>query len=259
MTSDLQDSKDILKRMRGDILEASTVSQEGHVPSAFSVLEMIYSIYFGNWNIENQVEFDFVLSKGHASLALYAVLEEAKFINGDWKANFAKFDSDYGGHPDSNKIPGVSASTGSLGHGLPFALGKAMANRVTKNEKKVFCLVGDGEMNEGTIWESLLLASHHNVHELVVLADLNHSSDRALALGDVKAKFEAFGYQCIEVDGNDLRQIDEALEMSKSNTLTAILGNTIKGFGLKAMENNPAWHHLSPKSDQLNELKVDLI
>ncbi len=259
MTSSLQDSKDILKRMRGDILEASAFSQEGHIPSAFSVLEMIYSIYCGNWNADNKIKFDFVLSKGHASLALYAVLEEAKFVSGTWKTSFAEFDSDFGGHPDSSKIPGVSASTGSLGHGLPFAVGKAMANRVNKNERKVFCLVGDGEMNEGTIWESLLLASHHEVHELVILVDLNHSSDRALKLGNVKAKFEAFGYQCIEIDGNDLRQIDDALEASKSKTLTAILGNTIKGFGLKAMENNPAWHHLSPKSDQLNELKNELI
>lgn len=259
MNSPFQDSKDILKRMRGDILEASAVSQEGHIPSAFSVLEMIYSIYFGNWNADNKIKFDFVLSKGHASLALYAVLEEAKFVSGTWKTSFAEFDSDFGGHPDSSKIPGVSASTGSLGHGLPFAVGKAMANRVNKIERKVFCLVGDGEMNEGTIWESLLLASHHEVHELVILVDLNHSSDRALELGNVKAKFEAFGYQCIEIDGNDLRQIDDALEASKSKTLTAILGNTIKGFGLKAMENNPAWHHLSPKSDQLNELKNELL
>lgn len=258
MLSDNRDPGEILKRMRADILEASALSQEGHIPSAFSVMEIMYAIYFGQWNSENKVDFDFILSKGHASLALYAILEEAKLIGPEWKLNFAKFDSDYGGHPDSNKISGVSASTGSLGHGLPFALGKAMANRVIEKEEKVFCLVGDGEMNEGTIWESLLLASHHKVHELVILVDLNLSSDRALTLGDVKAKFEAFGYQCLEIDGHDLQQINAALEYSRSNILTAIIGNTIKGYGLKAMENNPAWHHLSPKIDQLNALKLDL-
>lgn len=258
MTSHLRDSLEILKGMRHDILEASAQSQEGHVPSAFSVLEIIYSIYLGEWNKEKEIDFDFILSKGHASLALYATLEQSKCIGPEWKIDFAQFESDYGGHPDMNKISGVSASTGSLGHGLPFALGKAIANRILNIDKKIYCLIGDGEMNEGTIWESLLLASHHNIHELVVILDLNHSTDRALMIGNVKAKFEAFGYQCLEIDGNNLDQLNSAFEFSKAKVLTAIIANTTKGFGLESMENNPAWHHLSPNSEQLNELKREI-
>lgn len=258
MISDLRDPIETLKSMRIDILEASSRSHEGHVPSAYSVLEIIYSIYLGNWNKDKSVDFDFVLSKGHGSLALYATLERAGYIGPEWKSSFAQFESDFGGHPDMNKINGVSASTGSLGHGLPIALGKAFAYRINNKNKKIFCLVGDGELNEGSIWESMLLASHHSMHELVVILDYNHSTDRALGIGDVRNKFEAFGYQTFEVDGNNLDALDSILENSKGKTLTAIIANTIKGYGLKTMENNPAWHHLSPKDDQLNELKSEI-
>jgi transketolase len=157
-----------------------------------------------------------------------------------------------------NKINGVSASTGSLGHGLPIALGKAFAYRIYNKNKKIFCLVGDGELNEGSIWESMLLASHHRMHELVIILDYNHSTDRALTIGDVRNKFDAFGYQTFEVDGNNLVALDSILEKSKGKTRTAIIANTIKGYGLKTMENNPAWHHLSPKGDQLEELKSEI-
>ena len=244
--------------MRIDILEASSKSQEGHVPSAFSVLEIIYSIYLGDWNKEKSVDLDFILSKGHASLALYATLEQAEYIGPEWKSNFAQFESDFGGHPDMKKIRGVSASTGSLGHGLPIALGKAFAYRILSKNKKIYCLVGDGELNEGSIWESLLLASHHKMCELVIILDFNHSTDRALTIGDIRKKFEAFGYQTFEVDGNNLDALDSILEISKGGTLTAIIANTIKGYGIKTMENNPAWHHLSPKADQINELKSEI-
>jgi len=258
MTSHLRDPIEILKSMRVDILEASSKSQEGHVPSAFSVLEIIYSVYLGSWNRDKSLELDFILSKGHASLALYATLEKAEYIGPEWKANFAQFESDFGGHPDMNKINGVSASTGSLGHGLPIALGKAFAYRILNKNKKIYCLVGDGELNEGSIWESLLLASHHKMYELVIIVDFNHSTDRALTIGDVRNKFEAFGYETFEVDGNNLEELDAILAISKANRPTAIIANTIKGFGLKTMENNPAWHHLSPKAEQLNDLKSEI-
>jgi transketolase len=258
MVSKPLDTMQILKSMRSDILEASSNSQEGHIPSAYSVLELIYSIYLGNWNRDKSVDLDFILSKGHASLALYSTLEKARFIGSDWKSNFAEFESDYGGHPDMNKVNGVSASTGSLGHGLPIALGKAFAYRILNKNKKIYCLVGDGEINEGSIWESLLLASHHKMHEMVVILDFNHSTDRALAISDVKNKFEAFGFRTFEVDGHNLEQIDAVLESSKESTLTAIIANTIKGYGLSGMENNPAWHHLSPRADELDGLKSEI-
>jgi transketolase len=249
-----------MREMRIKILEASHVSKEGHIPSALSVLDLLYCIYLefpATEDLELGKDYDFILSKGHASLALYAVLEEAGIIDNSWVRTFAKFDSDFGGHPDMRKVSGVSASTGSLGHGLPISIGKILANRILGKQKRVFCLIGDGEMNEGSIWESLLLASHHQLSELILLIDINHSTDRALNLGDVEAKMKAFGFQTVTVDGHDHEQILSALR-SDSRMPTAIIAKTIKGYGIEKMESNPAWHHLSPSGEELIEMIREL-
>ena len=245
-----------MREMRIKILEASHVSKEGHIPSALSILDLLYCIYLefpATTDLELGKDFDFILSKGHASLALYAVLEEAKIIDNSWVKSFAQFDSDFGGHPDMRKLLSVSASTGSLGHGFPQSVGKILANRILGKQKRIFCLVGDGEMNEGSIWESLLLASHHQMNELTLLVDINHSTDRALNLGDLDSKLKAFGFETLAVDGHDHEQIMSALR-SDSRKPTAILAKTIKGFGIEMMENNPAWHHLSPSGEELIEM-----
>lgn len=245
-----------MRKMRRRILEASHMSKEGHIPSAMSILDLLYCLYIelpASSDFKLGEDFDFILSKGHASLALYAVLEESKFIDSTWTESFVEFDSDFGGHPDMRKIPSISASTGSLGHGLAVSVGKILANRILGKRKHIFCLVGDGEMNEGAIWESLLLASHHQLSELTLIVDFNHSSDRALSLGDLESKMMAFGFKTVAIDGHDHEQILSALK-SRSEKPTAILANTIKGFGLAMMENNPAWHHLSPSSEELIEM-----
>lgn len=156
------------------------------------------------------------------------------------------------------KIKGIAASTGSLGHGLPIAVGKVLANRVKNDIKKVICLVGDGEMNEGTIWESLLLASHHKMHELTLIVDFNHSTDRALSLGNLASKFKAFEFMVQEVDGHSVAALREAIKIKSGNMPLCIIANTIKGYGLAEFENNPAWHHLSPKSQQIDLLRKQL-
>jgi transketolase len=199
----------------------------------------------------------FVLSKGHASLALYAVLEEAGYQNDSWASSFGKFDSLFGGHPDSNKINGVTASTGSLGHGLPFTLGKILAKRSLKKSFGAYCLVGDGEMNEGTTWESLLLASHHEMKELTLLVDDNGSSNRSLKLGNLGDKFESFGFETYRVNGHSHAEILGALRINQTKP-KAIIASTVKGYGVKVMENNPAWHHAIPDGDQLAEMIREL-
>jgi transketolase len=249
-----------LRELRANILKACFYSKEGHIPSAFSILDILYCLYIllpKNSSINLKDKDFFILSKGHASLALYAILEEAKVIDGAWQTSFCDFNSRYGGHPDMKKISGVHASTGSLGHGLPITVGKVLARRVLGVDSKAFCLIGDGELNEGSIWESLLLASHHKMSELTVIVDNNASSDRALELHSLKSKFDAFGFNVKEVNGHSHCEILEAIQLSDSNKPSAIIAQTIKGFGIRDFEGNPAWHHAVPTKTQLeNYLKA---
>jgi transketolase len=190
------DDKSILKSLRRDILDAGYISKEGHIPSAFSILEIVYGSYKCiNKNRScgySEIDLDkFVLSKGHGALALYAVLAEFDHFSKDWKNNFASFNSDFGGHPDRLKVPGIEASTGSLGHGIAIAAGIAYAQKMRSTKAKVFCLIGDGELNEGTIWETLLIANQHRLDNFIVIVDQNHSSDRAMNPESLISKFES--------------------------------------------------------------------
>ena len=242
-----------LKSLRRDILLAATKAKEGHIPSAYSILELIYGFYSLNIDLENKDRHRFVLSKGHGCLALYAVLSEFGHVSKDWKDNFSSFESAFGGHPDMNKIKGVEASTGSLGHGIGIALGIAYAQRLKKQKSNTFVLVGDGELNEGTAWESLMVANHHKLNNFVVIVDQNHSSDRAIDLGSLKNKFEAFGFSVQEINGHNLKEIEKIYTLNSEvmATPTAFIAKTIKGYGISEMENNPAYHHAYPEKDQL--------
>ncbi len=165
---------------------------------------------------------------------------------------FCEFDSKLGGHP-SNKLKNVTASTGSLGHGLPMGVGIALSEKILKTNKKVFVVIGDGEANEGTIWESALLASNHNLDNLYCILDYNRSNDRALKLDDLFKKFESFGWICIEIKGHDNKAIEMALHSTFENKKPIfILAHTIKGYGIPFMENNPEWHHKSPTQEELD-------
>jgi transketolase len=196
----------------------------------------------------------FVLSKGHASLGYYAVLEAFGFLDKGELATFCEYNSRLGGHPDRNKVPGVEASTGSLGHGLPMAVGMALALKIQNNPARVFCLVGDGEMNEGSMWESLLLAAHHKLNNLTCIVDYNRSTDRAVDISNLDSKFAAFNWETLNIDGHDQNAIRYALQAKSDIKPMAVIANTIKGKGCSIMENNPEWHHKSPTKDQLKEI-----
>ena len=250
-----------LGELRRLIVSASARANEGHIPSALSILEILFAEYFVVMPLQRAAGHPvdrFILSKGHASLGLYVVLAASGHFPADWLDSFGAFDSPLGGHPDSLKVPGVEASTGSLGHGLPFAVGLALGNRALMAEEarpRIVVLVGDGESNEGAIWEAAQLASHHALHELICLVDHNHSTDRALAVDPLDERFAAFGWSVhVVADGHDVEDLSEALQRRTEGKPTALIVGTTKGKGVPTMENNPSWHHASPRADELEAL-----
>ena len=246
----------ILSKLRPHTIVAATTAGEGHISSALSILDILWVLYDLVLRIDpkdpkSEGRDRFVLSKGHGSLALYAVLAEKGFFPISELEHFASFDSLLGGHPDRNKVPGVEASTGSLGHGFPISVGIALGLKIKKIDSKVFVLIGDGEANEGSVWESALLASHHNLSNLCCIVDYNHSTDRALKVGDMVSKFKAFGWESFSINGHDHDEIYSALSCPHNLAPLAIVAETVKGFGCKMMENNPEWHHKSPRKEDL--------
>ena len=253
-----------MKNLKEKILSIATLKKEGHIPSSLSILDIMYVLYDQVLDIdsikEDRIDRDrFILSKGHASLGLYVILDHFGLLKDDLNT-FCDVDSKLGGHP-TDKIFGVESSTGSLGHGLPIGVGMALAYRIKKYKGKVYVLVGDGEANEGTIWESALLAKHHNLNNLWCIIDFNHSTDRAVNLGNLHRKFSSFGWDVIEIDGHDHDQIKAALTYPSTKPI-CIIANTIKGKGLSQIENNPEWHHKFPNETEyqnmINELNNNL-
>lgn len=253
----------ILNKLIYRITEVACNAAEGHVPSALSILDIVWVVYnnFINVNLikNNSKKRDiFILSKGHGCLAQYAVLEEKRIFAKNFLDSFCKYNSKFGGHPDANKIKGIECSTGSLGHGLPFASGIAYGNKLLKINSKIISIVGDGECNEGSIWEACLIASHHKLNNLICIIDKNKSTDRALKIDDVAKKFNAFGWRDIEINGHSHNEIIRALS-TKSEKPIAIIANTIKGKGIKFMENNPEWHHKNINEELLKKIRLDIL
>lgn len=253
----------ILNKLIYRIAEVACNAAEGHVPSALSILDIVWVVYnnFINVNLikSNSKKRDFfILSKGHGCLAQYAVLEEKRIFAKNFLDSFCKYNSKFGGHPDANKIKGIECSTGSLGHGLPFASGIAYGNKLLKINSKIISIVGDGECNEGSIWETCLIASHHKLNNLICIVDKNKSTDRALKIDDLAKKFNAFGWRDIEINGHSHNEIIKALS-TKSKEPIVIIANTIKGKGIKFMENNPEWHHKNINKELLKKIKSDIL
>lgn len=253
-----------MKQLKEKILEAASEAGEGHVPSSFSILDMLLVLYeriarIDPKNPDDPARDRIFLSKGHASLGLYAVLAQRGFFSIETLRSMGEFESILGGHPDRTKIPGVEASTGSLGHGFPMAVGSALGMKIKKTDTQVYAIIGDGECNEGTIWEAAMLAAHHKLANLTCIVDYNHSGDRALLLGDITKKFASFGWDAVEVNGHDQDALYGAIVAPRHGQPRAIIAQTIKGYGLKSMENNPEWHHKSPKpGEELEKMRAEI-
>lgn len=252
---------DNLNEIRKKIVEVSHLTGEGHIASAFSILNILNVLYTKVMNITEDPRDEnrdiFILSKGHASIGLYAILDKYGLL-GENLETFGQWKSKLGGHPDRNKISRVEVSTGSLGHGFPMAVGYALGNKIRKIEKKIYVLVGDGELNEGSMWEASLLAVEHKLDNLCCIVDYNHSTDRALDISDVCNKFNSFGWEVLETDGHDEIELKEVLQKETSIAPRVIIAHTIKGYGCKRMENNPEWHHKSPNEEEFKQIMEEL-
>jgi transketolase len=250
--------KNISRDIRKKILKVSNSAKSAHIGSSLSIVDILVVLYkkFLKKNI-------FILSKGHACLAYYCVLQKFNYITDKILKSYGKNNTILLSHV-SHKVPGVVFSTGSLGHGLPYAVGRALAEKIDKKNKKIYVLISDGELNEGTTWESLLFASFHKLDNLVVIIDYNkiQSLDftkNVLQIEPLNKKLISFGCNVKIINGHNHYKIYNSLLYKSKNKPYAIIANTIKGKGVKFMENSILWHYKSPNNQELikaiNELE----
>jgi len=252
----------ICKEIRKNILNISTKSGQGHIPTCFSVVEVIYSIYATMKHNPDRPDLEerdlFILSKGHASLALYCVLSQIGYFGMDEVCAFGAFNSEFGCHVDRCKIPGVEVSTGSLGHGIGVGVGMALALKLKRSSRRVFVVIGDGESNEGSVWEAIMVAVSLELANLTVVYDNNMSHSRGLQIHHPRRQFQGFGCEVAEVKGHDLHELRKELE-KKSDVVRVIIANTVKGYGCKTfIENTYSWHRRSPNKLELRQLMREL-
>ena len=241
-----------------------------HLASAFSITEIVYSLYKNkilNYDPKNPTKEDrdiFILSKGHGSLALYSVLQEVGFFDEEYLKSFCKKGSSLGGEPCIPDIPGIEATTGSLGHGLSLGVGMALAKKLDDRKEKVYVLLGDGELEEGTIWEAIMFASHYKLNNIVAIVDCNHiqkmgTTKDIMSIDNWKSRFSSFGWEVKEVDGHDVKKLDKVFkEKNTTDKPLVILADTIKGKGVSIVENDPRWHWRLPSKKELKVFMQEL-
>lgn len=251
----------VCKQVRRDIINMTANAGSGHPGGSLSAVELMTSVFYNHMRIDPKNPKDdnrdrFVLSKGHAAPCYYAVLAELGFIDRVEFENFRQLHSILQGHPDCKKVPGVDASTGSLGQGCSIAVGMALGAKIQGKDTKVFTILGDGECQEGQIWEAFMSAAHYKLDNLTVMIDNNGlqidgSNDEVMSLGDLSAKMRAFGFEVYELDGHDLDAIEAALSAEVVPGMPkCILAHTVKGKGVSFMENQVGWHGKAPSAEQ---------
>jgi len=259
------------EKLRLDMVDSLHEAGSGHPGGSLSIAEIMSVLYFHEMNLDPSnpqwEERDrFVLSKGHAAPAYYAALAERGFFDVSLLKTLRKIDSILQGHPDCKKVPGVDISTGSLGQGISVACGMACAAKKKGSPARVYCVLGDGEIQEGQVWEAAMSAGHYKLGNLVAFLDNNNlqidgAVDHVMSVYPIKEKFEAFGWRVIELDGNDVGQILAALELARTSKdqPTLLLGHTTKGKGVSFMENQAGWHGSAINDEQyaaaMKELK----
>lgn len=257
------------RAVRRDIINLTADAASGHPGGSLSSVEIMVALYFDKMNIdpsnpkmENRDRF--VLSKGHAAPCYYGVLAERGFFDRSEFKGFRQINGLLQGHPDVKKCPGVDASTGSLGQGISIAVGMALGARLQNKGVKVYTLLGDGELQEGQVWEASMAAAHYKLDNLTIIIDYNGlqidgSNDEVMSLGNIKDKFCAFGFEVVEVfDGNSLEEIRAALDVPVSGKPKCILAHTVKGKGVSYMENQVGWHGKGPNEEERRQALKEL-
>jgi transketolase len=257
--------------LRSMVLDALEGGGRGHLGPALSLLEIVRALYDSvlNHDPTNPLLASrdrFVLSKGHGCLGLFTVLADHGYFSISELQGFCSFESNLGGHPERATLPGIEFSTGALGHGLSVGIGMAMASRLRNEKWRTFVLLGDGELNEGSVWEGAMHASQHQLGALTVIVDFNRMQasgdiDSIVSLAPLAAKWEAFGFEVTEVNGHDIEQLAEVLgnSINPLGKPRAVIAHTVKGKGFASAENSTAWHHKAKiTKDEISSLRAEV-
>lgn len=260
------------RKIRIDLLQEVYYGKSGHIGSSLSCADILAVLYFNEMNIDPQdpkaeSRDRFVLSKGHASEALYATLAERGYFPKEDLLTFRHIDSPFQGHPDMNKVPGVDMTTGSLGQGLSAANGMALASKIDKQGFRVYCLIGDGELEEGQVWEAAMTSSQYELDNICAIIDCNGlqltgktEEIKSLNYESIEQKFRSFGFNTIVIDGNNIESIMQAFSIAErtKGMPSVIIAKTIKGKGVSFMENNNEWHGKSLSDEDYKKALEEL-
>lgn len=265
MKKNKQELMDIAKIIRKDIVSMLTESASGHPGGSLSATDIVTTLFFNEMNIDpkNPKMEDrdrFVLSKGHAAPVLYSALARRGFFDPKELSTLRKFGSNLQGHPNMNDLPGIDMSTGSLGQGISAAVGMALAGKADDKNYRVYSLLGDGELEEGQVWEAAMAGAHYKLDNLTIFIDFNGLQidgeiTKVMNPSPIDKKFEAFGWNVLVIDGHNYDEILEAIEKAKNHKgqPTAIVCKTVKGKGVSFMENQASWHGTAPSKEQCEE------
>lgn len=267
---DMKQIEQIARELRGTVIELTHQAKPAHLASALSCIDILAVLYWSVLNIDPAKPLAedrdrFILSKGHAALALYSVLAKRGFCSLETLQTFNNNGGKLAEHPGPQCIPGVEAATGSLGHGLPIGNGLALASRLSGRNNRVFVLLSDGECNEGSVWEAAMFAGKQKLSNLCAIVDFNKwqatgRSQEILALDPLPDKWQAFGWDTVRLDGHDVRKLDATLAdmPRRSGKPLAIIADTIKGKGVSFMEDDNNWHYRVPTSEEVVAAKREL-
>lgn len=270
MSNNIEELKEISKTVRGDIISMLTESRSGHPGGSLSITDILVTLYFKEMNVDPKNPKDpnrdrFVLSKGHAAPALYSVLARKGYFDPKELNTLRKIDSRLQGHPSMKSLPGIDMSTGSLGQGISAAVGMALAGKIDKKDYRVYSILGDGELEEGEVWEAAMSAAHYKLDNLTAFVDFNGLQidgdiTKVMNPSPIDKKFEAFGWNVLTIDGHNYEEIIDAIEKAKNykGKPTMIVCKTVKGKGVSFMENEAAWHGNAPNKEQCEQALAEI-
>jgi len=256
--------------LRKNVIDMIVAGKGGHIGGDMSVIDTLIALYYNIMNVGPDMQDDperdmFIMSKGHSVEALYAVLADKGYFPIEQVIKeFSQFGSEFIGHPN-NQLPGIEMNSGSLGHGLPVAVGMALAGKMDQSKRRVYVVMGDGELAEGSVWEGAMSASQYNLDNLCAVVDRNRlqisgTTEYVMHQDPLEARFAAFGWNVIDVDGNDIDALTAAFRTAESvkGKPTVVIANTIKGYGSPVMENKAPWHHHVPNEEEYQQIMKDL-